>query len=48
MQGFVHRAIFNCPQAFVGDQQGFFPQQLAAFADYGNGVGAKKLTFGTR
>lgn len=44
MQSFIHRAIFYRPQAFVGNQQGFFtPQQFAAFTDHGNSVGAKKV-----
>jgi hypothetical protein len=48
-EGFIHRAVFNGPQTFIGDQQGFFTaQQFAAFADNGNSIGAKKFTFGTR
>ncbi len=50
MQGFVHRAIFNCPQAFVGDQQGFFSPPAAGSVRRLRKWrwGQKKLTFGTR
>ena len=43
-ESFIHRAVFDGPQTFIGDQQRFFTaQQLTAFADDRNSIGTKKV-----